>query len=229
VNNSISIALGSAALPMIFSTPPVVTPTSQEIGMLFSFNFDTNAPAIFARTPAYPQSAIRFMGLRSHDLSSFKHTGGKVILLDSVNDGVFSAKYLTRWYRQMERETDGAHEFSRLYLVPNMAHCGGGAATTNFSDNLLTAITNWVERNRAPDSIIAANTNTSSPFPTGGIFDPRIATNFPAGGTRPLCPYPQTAQYKRSGPTNVASSFVCVSPDRGGRDDDDDNDGDRPR
>jgi feruloyl esterase len=93
------------------------------------------------------------------------------------------------------------------------------------------AITNWVEHNQAPDSIIAANTNTSSPFPVGGIFDPRIATNFPAGGTRPLCPYPQTAQYNGSGPTNVASSFVCVSPDRGDRRDserdDDDDDGDR--
>jgi Tannase and feruloyl esterase len=230
VNNSISLLLGSGALPMVFSTPPVVTPTSQEIGMVFSCNFDTNYPAIFASTPAYPQSAIEFMGLSSHDLSSFKHAGGKVILLDSINDGVFSAKYLTQWYRQMEHETDGAHEFARLYLVPNMGHCGGGAATTDFSGNLLTAITNWVEHNQPPETITAANTNTSSPFPVGGIFDPRIATNFPAGGTRPLCPYPKTAQYN-GGPTNAASSFVCVAPDRDdGRDSDrNDDDGDQPR
>jgi feruloyl esterase len=165
------------------------------------------------------------------DLSRFKRSGGKLILLDSVNDGVFSAWYLTRWYLQMTRETTGAHEFARFYLVPNMAHCGGGPATTNFSGNLLTAITDWVERHRAPDTIIAANTSTSSPFPAGGIFDPRIAANFPTGGTRPLCPYPQTTQYKGSGPTNVASSFVCVSTDHGdhgdaGRDDGDNDDGD---
>jgi pimeloyl-ACP methyl ester carboxylesterase len=229
VNNSISLSLGSGALPMIFTTPPVVTPVSQEMALVFKFNFDTEAPKIFARTPAYPQSAIEFMGLRSHDLSRFKRSGGKVILLDSVNDGVFSAWYLTRWYRQMEHETGGAHEFARLYLVPNMAHCGGGPATTNFAGNLLTAITDWVEHHHAPDTIIAANTNMSPPFPADGIFDPRVAANFPTGGTRPLCPYPQTTHYKGTGPTNVASSFVCVPPGRGdhrddGRDDDDDED-----
>jgi Tannase and feruloyl esterase len=227
VNNSISLSLGGGALPMIFTTPPVVTPVSQQMGLIFRFNFDSDAPKIFTRTPEYPQSAIRFMGLRSHDLRRFKRSGGKVILLDSVNDGVFSAWYLTRWYREMERQTGGAHEFARLYLVPNMAHCGGGPATTNFAGNLLTAITDWVERHRAPDTIIAANTNTSPPFPADGIFDPRVAANFPTGGTRPLCPYPQTTRYKGTGPTNVASSFVCVPPDRGydrnhGRDDGDD-------
>jgi feruloyl esterase len=217
---------------MIFTTPPVVTPVSQEMRLVFKFSFDTDVPRIFARTPNHPQSAIQFMGLRSHDLSRFKRSGGKVILLDSVNDGVFSAWYLTRWYRQMERETGGAHAFARLYLVPNMAHCSGGPATTSFAGNLLTAITDWVERHQAPTTIIAANTNTSSPFPADGIFDPRVAANFPTGGTRPLCPYPQTTRYKGTGPTNVASSFVCVPPNGGdhrddGRDDDDDDDGRR--
>ena len=223
-NNSISIGLASGALPMVFSSPPIVSSTSQEIGMVFSFNFDTGPAAIHATTPAYPQSAVEINDSDNHDLSSFKHHKGKVILYDSINDGVFSAKYLTRWYRKVERETDGAQKFTRLYLVPNMGHCGGGAATSSFSGNLLTAITNWVEDDKAPDTIIAANTSTSSPFPVGGIFDPRIATNFPAGGTRPLCPYPKTAQYA-GGPTNVASSFVCISPDhRDGQDGDDDDD-----
>jgi feruloyl esterase len=30
------------------------------------------------------------------------------------------------------------------------------------------------------------------------------------GFTRPLCPYPQTAQYKGTGDTNDAASFVCA-------------------
>lgn len=92
-------------------------------------------------------------------------------------------------------------------------------------DGLIDGIVD--EHHRAPNTIIAANTNTSPPFPADGIFDPRVAANFPTGGTRPLCPYPQTTHYKGTGPTNVASSFVCVSPDRGdhqddGLDDDDD-------
>jgi feruloyl esterase len=29
--------------------------------------------------------------------------------------------------------------------------------------------------------------------------------------TRPLCPFPQVAQYKGSGDTNIAESFVCAA------------------
>ena len=60
--------------------------------------------------------------------------------------------------------------------------------------------------------IIAANTNTTSPFPSGAPFDPRVAVNFPTGGTRPICPYPQQTRYKGTGATNVAANFVCVNP-----------------
>ena len=84
-------------------------------------------------------------------------------------------------------------------MIPNMAHCGGGPATNDFAVNELDAITAWVEKGVAPEQIIAANHNTSSPFPSMGLFDPRVASNFPTGGTRPLCPFPQTTRYKGLG------------------------------
>jgi hypothetical protein len=61
------------------------------------------------------------------------------------------------------------------------------------------------------------------------LFDPRVATNFPAGGTRLLCPYPQISRYAGSGMTNDAANFVCVAPpdddhDHDARDHDDDDD-----
>ena len=107
-------------------------------------------------------------------------------------------------------------------MVPNMAHCSGGPATDDFAVNELNAITAWVEHGVAPTRIIAANHSTSSPFPTGGLFDPRVAVNFPTGGTRPLCPYPQTPKYTGWGGTNDANNFVCVRhDDRMAMDDDD--------
>jgi feruloyl esterase len=99
-----------------------------------------------------------------------------------------------------------------MYLIPNMAHCGGGPATNSFNANMLAALTSWVEAGDAPGPIIAANTNTTSPFPSGAPFDPRVAQNFPTGGTRPLCPYPEQSRYSGSGATNDAASFVCVNP-----------------
>lgn len=116
-----------------------------------------------------------------------------------------------------------ASDFARLFMVPNMAHCGGGPATSDFAVNELDAITAWVENGRAPDRIVAANHNTSSPFPSsGGLFDPRIAMHFPAGGTRPLCAFPKIPKYKGTGMTNDAANFLCIDPDEGHDHDDHD-------
>jgi feruloyl esterase len=231
VNTAINILLGAGALPMIFVTPPVVTPAQGPNGQeayLFHFNFDTDAPKIFAETGDYPQSSMDFMTGVSLNLRPFARHGGKLIISASVNDGIFSGASIARWYRLMNRHMGGrAPEFARLFMVPNMSHCGGGPATNDFAVNELRAITAWVENGVAPDRIVAANHNASSPFPAaGGLFDARVAMNFPAGGTRPLCPYPQFSTYSGSGMTNDAASFVCVARPRGDhdldRDDDDD-------
>jgi feruloyl esterase len=190
---------------------------------MFHFNFDTDAPKIFAKTKAYPQSSMDFMTGVSLNLRPFRAHGGKLIISSSVNDGIFSGASIARWYRMMNRHMGGkAAEFARLFMVPNMAHCGGGPATNDFAINELNAITAWVEKGVAPERIVAANHNTASPFPSGGLFDFRVAQNFPTGGTRPLCPYPQTPRYTGSGMTNDAANFVCIRHDDRLKGDDDD-------
>ena len=99
--------------------------------------------------------------------------------------------------------------------APRHTHCGGGPATSDFAANTLSAITNWVENDVAPDEIVAANHNASSPFTAGGVdpnhlFAPGVTTNFPANGTRPICSYPLQTRYKGSGATNDAANFTCV-------------------
>jgi feruloyl esterase len=226
VNTAINLTLGAGAIPMIFTTPPVVTPVSGPNGQeafVFAYNFDTDAPKIFAETPDYPESAMDFMTVlepgrnRRSDLRQFNDHGSKMIVYDSLNDGIFSAVDLVNWYNSIHGEHgNDPQSFVRMYLIPNMAHCGGGPATNNFSASLLMAITGWVEAGQAPEAIIAANNNSSSPFPAGAPFDPQVAANFPTGGTRPLCPYPEQTRYSGSGATNDAANFVCVMPERHG-------------
>jgi Tannase and feruloyl esterase len=228
-NTALNLTLGAGAVPMVFVTPPVVTPVAGPAGQeayMFKFNFDTDAPKIFAKTEDYPQSSMDFMTGVSLDLRPFRNHGGKLIISSSVNDGIFSGASIARWYRKMNNHMGGkADNFARLFMIPNMAHCGGGPATNDFAVNELNAITAWVENGVTPEQIIAANHNTSSPFPSFGLFDSRVASNFPTGGTRPLCPFPQTTKYKGSGATNNAANFVCVRhDDRLGADDDDDDD-----
>lgn len=135
-------------------------------------------------------------------------------MYSSVNDGIFSGVDLVTYYKSLNRAMGSAQDFARLFMIPNMAHCGGGPATNNFSANLLMAITGWVENGAPPDKIIAANTNKSSPFPGSAPFDSRVAQNFPTGGTRPICAFPKQTRYKGTGATNEAANFVCVAPDR---------------
>ncbi|MGB9402827.1 MAG: tannase/feruloyl esterase family alpha/beta hydrolase [Candidatus Acidiferrales bacterium] len=221
-NTALNLTLGAGAIPMVFTTPPVVTPVAGPNGQeafVFSYNFDTDAPKIYLPASGYSQSSMDFMTGTplgpSPFVLPFKNHGGKIIFYDSVNDGIFSGVDLVDYYELVDLATAGhAHDFSRLYMVPNMAHCGGGPATDSFSANILTALTSWVESGIAPGAIIAANTNTSSPFPSGPPFDPRVAQNFPTGGTRPLCPFPQQSRYTGSGATNNAANFVCVNPGR---------------
>jgi feruloyl esterase len=220
----LNLSLGAGAVAMVFHNPPIVTPVNSSTGaggesqekVIFDYNFNTDAPTIFASSKGYPESPMQFMTGVSLDLGPFASRGGKMIIYDGVNDGIFSGVDLVNWYNAMNIAQHGiADGFARLFMVPNFAHCGGGPATSDFAANTLTAITNWVEGGVAPTHIIAANHNSSSPFTAGGIdpnhlFAPGVTTNFPANGTRPICPYPQQTRYKGSGATNDAANFTCV-------------------
>jgi feruloyl esterase len=96
-----------------------------------------------------------------------------------------------RYYQSLAPVNGGAEkvaEWSRLFLVPGMAHCGGGPALDQF--DMLSAVVRWVEKGIAPDAVIA----TGQTFP---------------GRSRPLCAYPKHAQYIGSGDSEDARNFRC--------------------
>ena len=92
-------------------------------------------------------------------------------------------------------------------MVPGMAHCGGGDGPNAFGNgvngpvidsdhDVLKALERWVEQGVAPEKIIATH----------------YVSNNPASGVqfqRPLCPFPEVAQYTVGDATN-ADSFKCV-------------------
>jgi feruloyl esterase len=81
-------------------------------------------------------------------------------------------------------------DWLRLFMVPGMAHCGGGPGPNQV--NWMAALERWRESGVAPDRLFASRVN-----------DNRIAM------TRPICPYPQAAQYSGVGSMNDALNFVC--------------------
>jgi feruloyl esterase len=125
------------------------------------------------------------------NLSSFIAHGGKLIFYHGLSDPWFSALDTVGYYERLAKDSASGSitGWSRLFLVPGMGHCGGGEAALDSFD-LLTAIVDWAEKGQAPAQVMA----------TGRAFP---------GRQRPLCPYPQHAQYLGSGDTESGASFTC--------------------
>jgi len=125
------------------------------------------------------------------NLTSFSGHGGKLLFYHGLSDPWFSPLETLRYYDKMAKDTGGSPvaSWSRIYLVPGMGHCQGGSATLDRFD-MLSAVVDWVEKGVAPDRVVA----------TGPAFP---------GRSRPLCPYPQHAQYSGQGDPNDAGNFIC--------------------
>jgi hypothetical protein len=125
------------------------------------------------------------------NLSTFRGHGGKLIFLHGVSDPWFSAQDTVQYHERLGRDNAEVPlaQWSRLFLVPGMGHCGGGERTLDHFD-MLDAIVDWVEDDRAPERVIA--TGASAP-----------------GESRPLCPHPAHAHYKGSGDTHDAANYLC--------------------
>ncbi|MGO9337240.1 MAG: tannase/feruloyl esterase family alpha/beta hydrolase [Terracidiphilus sp.] len=127
----------------------------------------------------------------STNLSTFSANGGKLIFFHGDSDPWFSPLDTLGYYQSLAPANGGADkvaEWSRIFLVPGMAHCGGGPSLDHF--DMLSAVVNWVEKGTAPDEVIA----TGKAFP---------------GRSRPLCAYPKHAQYTGSGDSEDARNFRC--------------------
>jgi len=80
-----------------------------------------------------------------------------------------------------------------LFMVPGMSHCGGGPGPNKF--DAFGPLVSWVEHKESPQRIIASH-----------------SSNDAVDRTRPLCPYPMTAQYTGQGNIDDAGNFVCRMP-----------------
>jgi pimeloyl-ACP methyl ester carboxylesterase len=169
-------------LPGILAGP--VIPEGGPVGTTFDIDKEW-AAAITARSMAGDTDAWT-------NLSTYRARGGKLIFAHGLSDPWFSAQDTVRYYEQLGADDPEAPlaDWSRLFLVPGMGHCAGGARTLDRFD-LLTAIVEWVESAHAPERVIA--TGKSAP-----------------GESRPLCPWPAFAHYTGTGDAKDAANYACT-------------------
>jgi tannase/feruloyl esterase len=144
------------------------------------------------------------------DLSAFKAHGGKMIQYAGWADSAIAPENGLNYYRKVTHTIGDPRGFYRVFMVPGMAHCGGGAGPNAFGNgtsngpaidadhDLVKALERWVEQGKAPDRIVATHYLNN---------DPKQGVQF----QRPLCPYPQRAEYVGHGDPSDASNFECVA------------------
>jgi len=131
---------------------------------------------------------------KNPDLSKFKKHGGKLLMTHGWADSILQPMASVNYYEQaVAKNGPATSDFFRLFMVPGMAHCGGGIGPDRHDP--MTATIDWVEKDKAPVSMVASR-----------VVDNKVVR------TRPLCPYPQVARYSGQGSIDEAANFRCVAP-----------------
>lgn len=152
-----------------------------------TLNFDTDL-----------QQALRRDGgtlsATSPDLQKFFAHGGKLIQYHGWTDQQVMPRNSVQYYERAEKVMGTATRSSyRLFMVPGMNHCRGGEGPDTF--DLLSALEQWREQGKAPDTVPAAHRENG-----------RVVR------TRLLCPYPEISHYRGAGSTDEAAHFFCAAP-----------------
>ena len=195
------------AVAFIFNSPPwTQADFVATTGLKFALGYDLDAgyQKIFATDTTYTESPWSFMTPpHETDLSVVRDRGGKVLVYHGAADPIFSAADTVDWYQRLTAANDShADDFARLFLVPGMNHCSGGPSADQF--DALTALVSWVEQGQAPERITARARGVGA-----NVVNTEVPPSWGAARTRPLCPYPQVAQYKGSGDVENAENFSC--------------------
>ncbi|MBV9507787.1 MAG: tannase/feruloyl esterase family alpha/beta hydrolase [Acidobacteriia bacterium] len=151
-----------------------------------TFDFDSD----IARSEQ-PENLV--MNATDPNLKPFFAHDGKLLLYHGWSDPNITPLSTIKYYNAVVDTMGGAAKTAnnvRLFLEPGMGHCGGGEGPNQFDK--VGALEQWVEHHQAPEKIIASH-----------------SANGKVDRTRPLCPYPQVAQYKGSGSIDDAQNFVC--------------------
>lgn len=162
------------------------------------------------------------------NLIKFKENGGKLILWHGWADQHISPMNTIEYYNAI-RQKMGVHDtenFVRLYMLPGVAHCGGGEGLSGI--NFVTPIMNWVENGVSPNAIMTYQNVTDNVTnfgqPNSGHGDklpPKSKEELNLSlelhpiennRSRPVYPYPYVAKYTGHGDINDGENYIKDHP-----------------
>jgi len=164
-----------------------------ELAKQQSFNLDHDYP-IF-------QYGFRIAGAAPDKsrVAAFVASGRKLISWHDGSDNLTSFNDHVRNYSTMSNLAIGLgltdpSTHTRFFVVPGGSHTDGAELT---EVNWYAAITNWVEKNIAPEQL---------------AYNKRDKTTGTVLRTLPVCRHPQYPRYNGAGDVNAAASYTCANP-----------------
>lgn len=147
----------------------------------------------FDNDPARMEPQRRVYNSDDPDLSAFAQSGGKLLMYHGWADAiVFPGKTVT-YYKELRETTAG--EFSRLFMIPGMDHCGiqeTGPGISQHGLDLLSTLEAWVEDGKAPDRLETSKI-------VDGIKE----------WSRPVCAWPAKAAFTGNGDWRESANWTC--------------------
>jgi feruloyl esterase len=160
---------------------------------------------------------INIAGGSSHDVSAYHARGGKLLAYHGRSDPTVTSGIASRTFQRtgeaLDLTLEELHDFFRLFYIPGMGHCSGGIGQwsigqpgvdrptgAQFNDsqhNILLAMVDWVENDRAPVSLIG--TKFADDKLQGGAVESQ----------RTHCVYPNASRWDGTGDTKKAESWTC--------------------
>ena len=119
------------------------------------------------------------------------------MIFHGFSDPALAPLRTVRFYQDLAAANGGYDRLRgnvRLFMAPDVQHCGGGPGPNMF--DTLTALEDWMEQGKAPETILAEHHQGN---------DPHRAVE----RTMPLCSFPTMATYKGQGDTNNAENWSC--------------------
>ena len=133
----------------------------------------------------------------SPDLGAFMDRGGKLLLYQGWADPAIPPANIIAYYDALQKKLGTHADQVRLFMVPGMSHCYGGAGPNVF--DTVDPLDHWVEGGAPPERLIA--TKYQDDDDSAKVLM-----------TRPLCAWPKRARWSGKGSTSDAASFVCAAP-----------------
>ena len=143
------------------------------------FDLDTYLPHI--------DEELSYVDAVNPDLSKFKRNRGKLLLTHGWSDTGITPENTVLYYDTvLNKMGRNQSDWMRLFMAPGMGHCRGGPGVNTFDS--IGTLEKWVEKGIAPDQMIGTGAQ---------------------GFTRPMCPYPQYAEYKGTGDLKDGANWAC--------------------